>query len=286
MSVDESGPIKKRVPEGLWTKCPKCENIIYNKELETNGKMCPKCRYALRMNARERIAMLLEPGSFQEIAADLEAKDPLSFKDTVLYKDRLKESKRKTGQPDAAMAGEGLMGPLRVALAVLDFDFMGGSMGSVVGEKVTLAVEHALENELPLLVVSSSGGARMQEGILSLFQMAKTSAALARYRRAGLPFISLLGDPTTGGVTASFAMLGDVIVAEPKALVAFAGPRVIEQTIRQTLPQGFQQSEFLLKHGMVDMVVERVQVKGTLIKLFQFFLTARQNLAAAGPSKR
>ncbi|MGQ0645282.1 MAG: acetyl-CoA carboxylase, carboxyltransferase subunit beta, partial [Elusimicrobiota bacterium] len=223
----------------------------------------------------ERIRLLVEEGSFREIGAELSALDPLEFSDSKPYKERLKESRQKTGEKDAAIAGEGLLGPHRVALGVLDFEFMGGSMGAVVGEKITLAIEHAVDNGLPLLIVSSSGGARMQEGILSLFQMAKTSAALARLREARLPFISLLADPTTGGVTASFAMLGDVIVAEPKALVAFAGPRVIEQTIRQTLPQGFQESEFLLKHGMVDMVVERPKLKAALIRLFDLFLKAR-----------
>jgi acetyl-CoA carboxylase carboxyl transferase subunit beta len=280
MAVDESGK-KKPIPEGLWTKCPKCEQIIYNKELQANLSVCPKCGHGLRVSARERIAMLVEEGTFQELAAALAPKDPLQFSDTVPYKNRLKEGQKKTGLKEGVVTGEGQMGPHRVALAVLDFGFLGGSMGSVVGEKITIAIEHALENELPLLIVSSSGGARMQEGILSLFQMAKTSAALARLRQARLPFISVVTDPTTGGVTASFAMLGDVIVAEPKALVAFAGPRVIEQTIRQTLPQGFQQSEFVLKHGMVDMVVERKELKATLIKLFSFFMTARKKAAAA-----
>jgi len=288
MPVDDSAQ-KKRVPEGLWTKCPKCEQIIYNKELESNMKVCSKCGHGLRMSARERIDMLLEKDSFVEIGANLKPEDPLSFSDSMSYKDRLSDNQAKTGEKEAALAGEGLMGPHRIAVALMDFEFLGGSMGSVVGEKVTLAIEHALDNNLPVLVVSSSGGARMQEGILSLFQMAKTSAALARLQEAGLPFISLLADPTTGGVTASFAMLGDVIVAEPKALVAFAGPRVIEQTIRQTLPQGFQQSEFLMKHGMVDMVVERARLKDTLIKLFGFFVDARKKpraMAAANASRQ
>jgi acetyl-CoA carboxylase carboxyl transferase subunit beta len=282
MPVDQSGK-KKRVPEGLWTKCPKCEQIIYNKELDANLKVCPKCGHALRMTARERIAMLVEPGSFREIAADLKGRDVLGFADTAPYKHRLTDNMKKTGQKEACMAGEGVMGTQRVALAVLDFDFMGGSMGSVVGEKVTLAVELALAEEIPALVVSSSGGARMQESILSLLQMAKTSAALAKLAEAKLPFISVLADPTTGGVTASFAMLGDVILAEPKALIAFAGPRVIEQTIRQTLPQGFQQSEFLLKHGMVDRVVERKDLKATIITLFGYFMSPRaKNRPAKG----
>lgn len=276
MPVDHTGE-KKRVPEGLWTKCPKCEQIIYNKELETNLKVCPKCHHGMRMTAHERIALLLEPDSFKEFGAKLQSADPLRFVDSVPYRNRIADNQNKSGLKEAAVAGEGQMGPHRVALAVLDFDFMGGSMGSVVGEKITRVIEMALKARLPLLIVSSSGGARMQEGILSLFQMAKTSAALARFRRAGLPFISVVTDPTTGGVTASFAMLGDVILAEPNALVAFAGPRVIEQTIRQTLPQGFQQSEFLLKHGMIDQVVERKDLKKILITLLLAFLSHRKN---------
>lgn len=278
MAVDEAGQ-KKRVPHGLWTKCPKCEQIIYNKELEKNLKVCPKCHYNLRSTARERIAQLFDEGTFAEFAESLTAGDPLGFRDSVAYVDRVKESRKKTGEKEAILAGVGKIVGQPVAAAILNFGFMGGSMGSVVGEKVTLAIERGLSDELPVLVVSSSGGARMQEGILSLFQMAKTSAALGRLEKARLPFISLVADPTTGGVTASFAMLGDVIVAEPKALVAFAGPRVIEQTIRQTLPQGFQQSEFLLKHGMVDMVVDRPHLRQRLADLFAFFMAARKSAA-------
>ena len=266
---------KKHVPEGLWTKCPSCQHILYKQELAKNLHVCSKCGEHLRMSARDRIAQLMEEGTFVELGADLAPRDPLEFSDTAAYSQRLKESRKKTGMKDAAIAGEGRLGPHRVALCVLDFAFMGGSMGSVVGEKVTLAAEHALKEKLPLLIVSSSGGARMQEGIISLMQMAKTSAALSRLAQARLPFISVITDPTTGGVTASFAMLGDVIVAEPKALVAFAGPRVIEQTIRQTLPQGFQQSEFLLKHGMIDMVVHRKDLKETLVRLFGFLMKTR-----------
>jgi acetyl-CoA carboxylase carboxyl transferase subunit beta len=275
MAVDEPGQ-KKRVPHGLWTKCPKCEQIIYNKELEKNLKVCPKCHYNLRATARERIDQLFDSGTFVEFAGNLTAADPLGFRDSAAYVDRVKESRKKTGEKEAVLSGVGKIEGQSVSAAILDFGFMGGSMGSVVGEKVTLAIERGLADELPVLVVSSSGGARMQEGILSLFQMAKTSAALGRLEKARLPFVSLVTDPTTGGVTASFAMLGDVIVAEPKALVAFAGPRVIEQTIRQTLPQGFQQSEFLLKHGMVDMVVDRPLMKKRLADLFAFFMAARK----------
>jgi acetyl-CoA carboxylase carboxyl transferase subunit beta len=271
---------KKHVPEGLWTKCPSCQHILYKQELAKNLHICSKCGEHLRVGARERVAMLFDEGTFVEMAADLEPRDALGFTDSAPYANRLKDSKKKTGEKDAAVAGEGKIGSQTVAACMLDFGFMGGSMGSVVGEKVTLAIEHGLKKGLPVLVVSSSGGARMQEGILSLMQMAKTSAALARLKEAKLPFISVVTDPTTGGVTASFAMLGDIIVAEPKALVAFAGPRVIEQTIRQTLPQGFQQSEFLLKHGMVDMVVHRKELKATLEKLFGFFMKSRGKKAA------
>jgi acetyl-CoA carboxylase carboxyl transferase subunit beta len=221
----------------------------------------------------------LTKGTFVEFAENLTAADPLGFRDSVAYVDRVKESRKKTGEKEAILAGVGKILGQPVVAAVLDFGFMGGSMGSVVGEKVTLAIERGIADQLPVLVVSSSGGARMQEGILSLFQMAKTSAALGRLEKARLPFISLVADPTTGGVTASFAMLGDVIVAEPKALVAFAGPRVIEQTIRQTLPQGFQQSEFLLKHGMVDMVVDRPHLRQRLADLVAFFMAARKSAA-------
>jgi acetyl-CoA carboxylase carboxyl transferase subunit beta len=280
MPVDESGK-KKAIPRGLWTKCPKCEQIIYNKELEKNLRVCPKCHHTMRVTARERVAQLIDAGTFQEVGAGLSAVDPLTFSDTAPYAQRLRDSKKKTGENEAAVAGQGLMDGIPVSLAVLDFGFMGGSMGSVVGEKVTLAIERGIEKKCGVMVVSASGGARMQEGILSLFQMAKTSAALARLEKARLPFFSVVTDPTTGGVTASFAMLGDVILAEPKALVAFAGPRVIEQTIRQTLPQGFQQSEFLLKHGMVDMVVERAQLKKRLAALLAFFQAARNPSAAA-----
>ena len=264
---------RKQIPEGVWTKCTKCEQIIYNKALEENMKVCPKCGAHFRLNATERIALLFDPGSFTEIAKNITPLDPLVFSDLQPYAERLKIAQKKTGMKDACIAGSGLIESLPIAAAVLDFDFMGGSMGSVVGEKVTLAIELALEKRTPVLIVSASGGARMQESILSLMQMAKTSAALARLHEAKLPFISLLADPTTGGVTASFAMLGDIILAEPKALIAFAGPRVIEQTIRQQLPDGFQLSEFLLSHGMVDGIVSRSELRSYLGKLLRFFAT-------------
>lgn len=262
---------KKSVPEGLWTKCPKCEQIIYNKELEENFKICPKCGGYFRLSARERVGMLCDARSFQELDPHLAPANPLNFKDLQSYKDRLNEAQKKTGLTEAVLCGQSKIDGHDVLLAVLDFDFMGGSMGSVVGEKVTRAIEAAHKKRLPLVLMSSSGGARMQEGILSLMQMAKTAAALAQLHEAGLPFISVMTDPTTGGVTASFAMLGDINLAEPKALIAFAGPRVIEQTIRQQLPEGFQYSEFLLQHGMLDLIVERPKLKKTLSQILDFF---------------
>jgi acetyl-CoA carboxylase carboxyl transferase subunit beta len=271
MPLENTDQKKKNIPEGVWTKCAKCEQIIYNKELEENLRICPKCGAHFRIGARERIAQLFDPESFQEIGAGISPKDALQFSDIQPYKDRITAAQKKTGLRDACMAGEALIEGKGIAVAILDFDFMGGSMGSVVGEKVTLAIEMAVAKRLPLLIISASGGARMQESILSLMQMAKTSVALARLSQAGLPFISLLTDPTTGGVTASFAMLGDIILAEPKSLIAFAGPRVIEQTIRQQLPDGFQLSEFLLNHGMIDAIVARPQLRGYLSKLLAFF---------------
>jgi acetyl-CoA carboxylase carboxyl transferase subunit beta len=262
---------KKNIPEGVWTKCDKCEQIIYNKELEENFKICPKCGTHFRLSARERIAQLADSSSFHEFGETILPKDPLEFSDLQPYQKRLEDAQKRTGLTDACVTGEALIGDHPLVMAILDFDFMGGSMGSVVGEKVTLAVERALKKQVPLLIISASGGARMQESILSLMQMAKTTAALTRLHEAGLPFISLLTDPTTGGVTASFAMLGDIILAEPKALIAFAGPRVIEQTIRQQLPEGFQLSEFLLKHGMLDAIVERKDLKKTLTQLLNIF---------------
>lgn len=265
---------KKQIPAGVWTKCDKCEQIIYNKELEENLKICPKCHAHFRLNSKERIAQLFDPGTFKEFGASISPSDPLQFTDIQPYVTRIAQSQKKTGMTDACVCGEGLIEGHPIVAAMLDFTYMGGSMGSVVGEKVTEAIEKAIETKIPVLVISSSGGARMQESILSLMQMAKTSAALARLHEAGVPFISLLTDPTTGGVTASFAMLGDIILAEPKALIAFAGPRVIEQTIRQQLPEGFQLSEFLLAHGMIDAIVERPKLRSTLAGLLNYFKAA------------
>lgn len=259
------------IAEGLWIKCDSCKEIVYRAEVERAGRVCPKCRYAFRMGARERIALLADPGSFEEQDAGLVSADPLGFKDTKRYRDRLRAAREKTGLGEAVVTGLARIGGYPVVLAAFDFFYLGGSMGSAVGEKITRAIELAMAKHVPVIIVSASGGARMQEGILSLMQMAKTAAALERLGRQGLPFISVLTDPTTGGVTASFAMLGDVILAEPRALIGFAGPRVIAETIRQPLPEGFQRSEFLLEHGQLDMIVERAQLKDTLRRLLAFF---------------
>ncbi|NOZ69582.1 MAG: acetyl-CoA carboxylase carboxyltransferase subunit beta [Deferribacteres bacterium] len=276
----EKNKISKRVkiPEGLWVKCNSCKEIIYRKEVDRNLKVCPKCNYHFRISARERISLLTDNGSFNEIGADLVSNDPLNFRDQTAYKDRLSESRKKTGINDAATAGSALIGERPVIIIVLDFAFMGGSMGSVVGEKFTMAAEKAAEEKLPLISVASSGGARMQEGIISLMQMAKTSASVARFKEKGMPYISILADPTFGGVSASFAMLGDIIIAEPKSLIGFAGPRVIEQTIKQQLPENFQTAEFLLKHGMIDMIVNRKELKQTIIRLLSFTAADKSTL--------
>ncbi len=271
MPLEPSQRTKKAIPEGVWTKCDKCEQIIYNKELEENSKVCPKCGAHFRLSAQERIKILFDEGSFKEFGEHIQPVDTLGFADIQPYAARLTQSQKKTGQPDACLSGDAMVEGQPIVVALLNFEFMGGSMGSVVGEKITLAIEKALKNRVPLLIISASGGARMQESILSLMQMAKTSAALARLHEAGVPFISLLTDPTTGGVTASFAMLGDLILAEPKALIAFAGPRVIEQTIRQQLPDGFQLSEFLMSHGMIDAIVSRKDLKRFLADLLLYF---------------
>ena len=251
------------VPKGLWTKCDGCKEVIYTKELERNLFVCPRCGHHARIDAPERIRLLLDEEEPNRLFTDVRPADPLQFRDSKRYKDRLKAYQSALGEHDAVMVADGHMDGLPLILAVMDYRFMGGSMGSVVGEKITRAAELALELSRPLVVVSASGGARMQEGVLSLMQMAKISAALARLRDARLPYVSILTDPTTGGVTASFAMLGDLNIAEPQALIGFAGPRVIEQTIRQSLPEGFQRSEFLLEHGFLDLVVPRHDLKTT-----------------------
>jgi acetyl-CoA carboxylase carboxyl transferase subunit beta len=262
---------ESRVPEGLYVKCGACKESIYRKEVLKNLSVCPKCAFHFRISARERLGLLCD-FPWDEFDADLASSDPLRFQDTKPYADRLADGFKKTGGYDALVSAVGSIEGIGTVMAVMEYGFIGGSMGVVVGEKVTRAVERALRERMPLLVVSCSGGARMMEGTLSLMQMAKISAALARLDAAGLPFISLLTDPTTGGVTASFAMLGDLNVAEPGALIGFAGPRVIEQTIRQKLPEGFQRSEFLLAHGMLDMVVDRRELKSTLARSLKYLL--------------
>jgi acetyl-CoA carboxylase carboxyl transferase subunit beta len=259
------------IAEGLWIKCDSCKEIVYRAEVDRAGRVCPKCHYPFRIAARERIQSLVDEGSFEEREVNLRSRDPLGFKDARKYTDRLKAARSKTGLEEAVITGLGRIGGHPLAIAVFEFDFMGGSMASVVGEKLTRLIELAIAKRLPVLIVSASGGARMQEGILSLMQMAKTAAALERLSEARLPYLSLLTDPTTGGVTASVAMLGDVIMAEPRALIGFAGPRVIAETIRQPLPEGFQRSEFLLEHGQIDLVVERRELRETLRRLLGFF---------------
>jgi acetyl-CoA carboxylase carboxyl transferase subunit beta len=254
------------VPEGLWVKCDGCREIVYSKDLEQNLKVCPKCGHHFRIDADERIASLLDDAEPDELFWGVAPTDPLGFKDSKRYKDRLDSYQKALGELDAVVVVRGRLDRIPVVLAVMEYRFMGGSMGSVVGEKITRAAELARERELPLVVVSASGGARMQEGVLSLMQMAKISSALSRLREARVPYLSVLTDPTTGGVTASFAMLGDLNIAEPGALIGFAGPRVIEQTIRQSLPEGFQRSEFLLEHGFLDLVVPRSELKSTLAR--------------------
>ncbi|MEJ5228048.1 acetyl-CoA carboxylase, carboxyltransferase subunit beta [Thermodesulfovibrio sp.] len=266
---------KVKIPEGLWVKCENCKEIIYRKELENNFKVCPKCNYHFRISAKERISLLTDNGSFKELDGELTSPDPLGFKDTIPYKDRLIDNEKKSGIKEAAIYGDAKINGADVVIAVLDFSFMGGSMGTVVGEKVTRAAERAMDKKLPLVVVSSSGGARMQEGMFSLMQMAKTSQAIGKLKASGLLYISVLADPTFGGVTASFAMLGDVIIAEPKSLIGFAGPRVIQETIKQQLPEGFQRAEFLLEHGMVDIVVERRELKNTISKIIDILISSK-----------
>ncbi len=266
-------PTEKQVsiPEGLWLKCDDCKEIVYRKEVEQNLNVCPKCGYHFRISARERFELLFDNNSYKEFATNIRSGDPLDFRDTKRYRDRLKVYEQRVGKGDAVLCAEGKLDGINVVICAMEYNFMGGSMGSVVGEKITLAIERAIDKKTPLIIISCSGGARMQEGILSLMQMAKISAALARLAEGSLPFISVLTDPTTGGVTASYAMLGDLNIAEPKALIGFAGPRVIEQTIRQTLPEGFQRAEFLVEHGMVDLITPRSTIKPTLARFLRLF---------------
>jgi acetyl-CoA carboxylase carboxyl transferase subunit beta len=265
-----------KLSDNLWVKCKSCNEIIYRRVIERNLQVCPKCNYHFQIPARQRIEGLVDPGSFIEHDADLVSGDPLEFKDTKRYPHRVKEVQESTGQKDAVVCGEATIEGQPVMLGVFEFSFMGGSLGSVVGEKVTRLIERAVEKKVGVIIFCASGGARMQEGILSLMQMAKTSAALARLREAELPYIGVLTDPTTGGVSASIGMLGDVILAEPKAMIGFAGPRVIKDTIRVELPDGFQRSEYLLDHGMVDMIVERKDLRHTLASLLEMLLPNEQ----------
>ncbi|HJT24160.1 MAG TPA: acetyl-CoA carboxylase, carboxyltransferase subunit beta [bacterium] len=262
------GKKQVQVPQGLYAKCKGCGSILYNKELDKNYKVCPKCGYHYQLSALERLYLTVDSGSFQEYDEKLDSKNPLGFPE---YEEKVKRGQEKAKMTDAVITGLGKIAGEPASIAIMDFQFMGGSLGSVVGEKITRAVERAIEKKVGMIIVSTSGGARMQEGIFSLMQMAKTSAALARLSEAGLPYISLLTDPTTGGVAASYSMLGDVNLAEPGAMIGFAGPRVIEQTIRQKLPKGFQRSEFLVDHGFVDAIVPRSEMKKTLGKYLKFF---------------
>ncbi len=264
---------KVRIPEGLWVKCENCKEIVYKKEVEKNLQVCPKCNYHFRISAIERLNLLLDPNTFEEMDATLFPSDPLGFNDAnKSYPEKLKEYQEKTKLKEAVITGEGLIKGHPVVVAVMDFSFFGGSMGSVVGEKIARAAERAAANKVPFIAITASGGARMQEGMFSLMQMAKVSQAIARLKDEGILYITILCDPTFGGVTASFAMLGDIIIAEPKSLIGFAGPRVIEQTTKQQLPEDFQRAEFLLSHGFVDAVAERKELKKTVALLIELFM--------------
>ena len=256
----------------LWTRCNNCRRILYKQDILDNHSVCPACNFHFRLSATERLVMLFDDGQYTLLDKNIFPEDPLQFEDSMKYSQRLKLNKKRTNLQDAVLNAEGQIGGIKVIISALDFAFMGGSMGSVVGEKITRAVEMALKERLPLIIVSCSGGARMQEGVFSLMQLMKTSSAIARLDKAGIPYISILVDPTTGGVTASFAMLGDINIAEPSALIGFAGPRVIEQTIKEKLPKGFQRAEFLLRHGMLDDVVDRKNMRPYLIRALRLFL--------------
>ena len=260
------GASRKAVPEGLWSKCENCEAVLYRTDLEKNLSVCPKCSHHARITARARVAMLLDPEGQREIGVEVSPLDPLKFKDSRRYSDRLREAERETDETDALIVVQGSIVSIAAVVAAFEFRFLGGSMGSVVGERMVRGIDVCIEQGMPFVCVAASGGARMQEGLFSLMQMAKICAALTRLGDAGQPFVSVVTDPTMGGVSASFAMIGDVVIAEPRALIGFAGPRVIEQTVRETLPEGFQRSEFLLAHGAVDMIVDRRELRGTLAR--------------------
>ena len=272
--IENPTPVEERRvrTEGMWTKCGACRAIIWKKDLQANWEVCPKCEHHFRLGSRKRLELLLDDEPYTELDAELASSDPLHFTDTKPYGQRLKDAQHKLGMKDAILTAEGRLNGRPVICCSMEFGFIGGSMGAVVGEKVARAIDRALERKIPLIIVSCSGGARMMEGVVSLMQLAKVSAGLARFDEAGLPFISILTDPTTGGVTASYAMLGDLNIAEPGALIGFAGPRVIEQTIRQKLPEGFQTAEFLLEHGFLDAVVPRKELKPYISQALNFFL--------------
>lgn len=271
-SIMRSDAKKSSVPDGVWHKCPSCEAALYKPELEKNLDVCPKCNYHMRINARTRLDIFLDKEGREEIAADLEPVDRIKFRDSKKYKDRLTAAQKLTGEKDALVAISGTLEGMPVVAAAFEFAFMGGSMGAIVGERFVRAANVALEQRCPLICFSASGGARMQEGLISLMQMAKTSAVIARLREEGIPFVSALTDPVYGGVSASLAMLGDIIVAEPKALIGFAGPRVIEQTVREKLPEGFQRSEFLLEHGAIDMIISREELRPRVASVLRQFM--------------
>lgn len=272
-SIKQVTDRKKSVPEGLWMKCPKCESVLYRSEVERNDEVCPKCDHHMRLSARKRLNAFFDEGSkITEISADVSPVDALKFRDQKKYKDRIAAAQRATGEKDALITQVGTIDGLEIVAAAFEFKYMGGSMGSVVGEKFVRAVNEALARRCPLVCFSASGGARMQEALFSLMQMAKTSAALGRLRAQGLPYISVMTDPTMGGVSASFAMLGDLNIAEPKALIGFAGPRVIEQTVREKLPEGFQRSEFLLEHGAIDRIIHRHQLNKELASMARMLM--------------
>ena len=265
--IRTEGGNKRNVPEGLWTKCASCDSVLYRAELERNLEVCPKCGFHMRIGARRRLESFLDEEEREELGVDLAPVDILKFKDSKRYKDRLSQAQKSTGEKDALVVMRGQVKGIRLVAAAFEFQFMGGSMGSVVGERFVIAVDEALTREIPLVCFAASGGARMQEALFSLMQMAKTSAALTDLSRQGIPFVSVLTDPTMGGVSASLAMLGDINLAEPRALIGFAGPRVIEQTVRETLPDGFQRSEFLLEHGAVDMIIDRRDMRARIATL-------------------
>ena len=274
---------KGAVPQGLWAKCPRCSSILYNSELERNFSVCPKCEHHMRISARMRLNMFLDEDVVEEIGKGIKPVDPLKFKDSKKYKDRITQAQKQTKENDALVVMKGKLKGKDIVAAAFDFSFMGGSMGSVVGEKFVRGINKSLELGVPFIVFTASGGARMQESLFSLFQMAKTSAALTKLSAAGIPYISFMTDPTMGGVSASLAMLGDINVAEPNALIGFAGPRVIEQTVREKLPEGFQRSEFLQEHGAIDMIIDRREMRDKIASMLALLMAGRKEISASTP---